>query len=120
VQPKTTRDNRRTSKKASDLSAREFITPFLLVIYGFSHLYHLAHLRVRCPTGILLRDLMETIQGPLVTIRAFGPFVATIIAVWVLITGPHKKINALMLAITLCCWIISAPYLYRFITGPTH
>jgi hypothetical protein len=25
-----------------------------------------------------------------------------------------------MLAITLCCWIISAPYLYRFITGPTH
>jgi hypothetical protein len=59
---------------------------------------------------------METIQAPLIMMRDFGPFIAMIVAIWVLVTGLHKKINALFLAITLCCCIISAPYLYRFIT----
>lgn len=90
--------------------------PFFLIMYAFSHLYHVAHLRVRCPSGTFLRDLMETIQAPVIMIRAFGPFIGMIIAIWVLMTGIHRRVNAITLAATLCCCVISAPHFYRLIT----
>lgn len=115
-------DKRSTSnhRKEANSRFREFVMPIFLIVYGFSHLYHIAHLRVRCPSGTFLRDFMETIQAPVIIMRDFGPFIGIIVAIWVLKTGVHRKINAIMLIITLCCCVISAPYAYRFVVFVTR
>ena len=41
-------------------------------------------------------DFMETIQAPIIIMRDFGPFIGIIVAIWVLKTGVHRKINVIM------------------------
>lgn len=107
--------------KQSSLRFRELIVPILLLVYGFSHLYHIGHLRVRCAGGTFLRNFMETIQGLMVLMRTLGPYIVLLpIAIWVMKTGFYRKLNATMLAIVLCCCVISVPYAYRLFQVFVH
>lgn len=99
-----------------NLKFREFVVPLLLLAYSFSHLYHILHLRIRCTGGTFPRQCMEAIQGSMILMRAFGPYIVVIpVAIWVLKTGVHKRLNAVMLVIALCCCVISGPYAYRIV-----
>ena len=97
---------------------REFVVPIILLVYGFSHLYHILHLRIRCAGGTFPRQCMEAIQGPMILMRAFGPYIIVIpIAIWVLKTGIHRRLNAIMLVVALGCGVISWPYAYRIVSS---
>ena len=95
---------------------REFVVPIFLLVYGFSHLYHILHLRVRCAGGTFARECMEAIQASMILMRAFGPYIVLIpIAIWVLKTGIHRRLNAIMLVVALYCCVVSGPYAYRIV-----
>ena len=64
---------------------------------------------------------METIQGSMILMRAFGPYIVLIpIAFWVLKTGIHRRLNAIMLVVALCCCGLSGPYAYRMVSFMTR
>lgn len=94
---------------------RVFIGPVLLLLYLFSHVYHLALLRVRATSGTLLRDIMETIQGPMVLSRLFLPYIGVVVAIWILRTDKHKRIGVIVLATMVVCCFVSYPFLKRFV-----
>ena len=94
---------------------RLLISPAILLLYALSHVYHLAHFRVRSTVGTFMRDSMETIQAPMILTRLFAPFVGVFVAVWVLSTTAYKKTAISFLAAMIVASFVSLPYLQRFL-----
>lgn len=101
-----------TSTKAAKLVV---LCLAILLLYVASQAYHIWHIRVRCSTGTLLRDVMEIIQAPMILSRMFAPFIGLIAALYLYAKDSRKVIAILFVAIMLICCIVSFPYIYRFI-----
>lgn len=87
----------------------------IMLLYVASHAFHIWHIRLRFSTGTFMRDVMETIQAPMILSRMCAPFIGLIAAIYLFTTDSRKAMGIVFLAIMLICCIVSFPYAYRFL-----